>query len=493
MSNLLRRGRLVSRREDVVKFTSSIKDDVRIATAVLAINKAHTVMLVEQGIIRKEDGEKLLNALHKVMLKARYDEGIEDIHMYIEEEVFKIVGVETGGNLHVAKSRNDQVATAIRMKLRLELLEISKTIGCLQKALVNLAKDNDETIVIGHTHIQPAQPVTFGHQLISYVDSLQRDFDRIKEAYPRINSSPMGACALATTSFPISREKMAELLGFDGVLENSIDAIGTRDFLIEAMWCFTALAIDVGRIVEDLLLWSSYHFGVLELPNDFASTSSIMPQKKNPDLLEVMRARMKLVIGYFTTCINTVIGLPSSYNLDFQEITPLLWASTDQILECISMLAKLIPNLRVKREAILKKAVESLSTSTELANVMVRKYNVPFRTAHNIVGAIAKHLVDNGYTHSMVTSKLILSISHEICGLNLKMSVNDIKSALDPMGFVEAHNVRGGPSPNEVKRMIIIRSNWIDVSKNWIEKVEQKLKSAHETLNRDINLLTSND
>ncbi len=493
MSDLIRKGRLAAKRDDVVSFTSSIRDDARIASVVLEINKAHTVMLVEQKIIRKEDGVELLKALLKVILKARYDERIEDIHMYIEEEIFKIIGVEKGGNLHLAKSRNDQVATAIRMRLRQELLEVKKTIVSLQETLVNLAKDNINTIVIGHTHIQPAQPVTFGHQLISYVDSLQRDFDRIKEAYIRINFSPMGACALATTSFPINREKMAELLGFEGILENSIDAIGTRDFLIEALWCYTALAIDVGRIVEDLLLWSSYHFDLLELPNDFASTSSIMPQKKNPDLLEVMRARMKLVTGYFTTCINTVMGLPSSYNLDFQEITPLLWASTDQILECVSMLTKVIPNLHVKSDSVLKKAVESLSTSTELANVMVRKYDVPFRTAHNIVGAITKYLIDKGYNHSMVNPKLISSISQEICGLDLKMDANDIKSALNPMGFVEAHNVKGGPAPNEVKRVIIIRREWINISKNWIKKVEHKLKNANEKLDKEIIRLISND
>ena len=493
MSDLLRKGRLASRRDDVVKFTSSIKDDIRIATAVLEINKAHTVMLMEQDIISREDGVKLLKALHSVVLKSRYDERIEDIHMYIEEEVFKIIGTEKGGNLHVAKSRNDQVATAIRMKLRQELIEIEKTIVCLQKALIDLAKDNTETIVIGHTHIQPAQPVTFGHQLISYIDSFQRDFDRIKEAYLRINRSPMGACALATTSFPISREKVTELLGFEGILENSIDAIGTRDFLIEAMWCHTVLAIDVGRIVEDLLLWSSYHFDMLELPNDFASTSSIMPQKKNPDILEVIRARMKLVIGYFTTCINTIIGLPSSYNLDFQEVTPLLWASMDQILECLSMLSKLIPNVHIKREVTLKKALESLSTSTELANVIVRKYGVPFRTAHNIVGGIAKHLVDKGFDHSMVTPKLISSISKEICDLDLKMDEKDVKSALDPKEFVKAHNVIGGPSPTEVKRAIMMRTKWIDVSKNWIEKSELELKNANDKLGRAIDLLTLKD
>ena len=493
MSDLLRKGRLASRRDDVIKFTSSIKDDVRIAPAVLEINKAHTIMLVEQDIICREDGVKLLKALLNVVLKARYDERIEDIHMYIEEEVIKIIGTEKGGNLHVAKSRNDQVATAIRMKLRQELIEVEKTIVCLQKALIDLAKDNTETILLGHTHIQPAQPVTFGHQLISYIDSFRRDFDRIKEVYPRINMSPMGACALATTSFPISREKVAELLGFEGVLENSIDAIGTRDFLIEAMWCHTVLAIDVGRIVEDLLLWSSYHFNMLELPNDFASTSSIMPQKKNPDLLEVIRARMKLVVGYFTTCINTIIGLPSSYNLDFQEVTPLLWASMDQILECVSMLSKLIPNVRIKREATLKKAVESLSTSTELANVMVRKYGVPFRTAHNIVGGIAKHLVDKGFDYSMITPELISSISQEICDLDLNMDVKDVKFALDPKGFVNAHNVIGGPSPTKVKRAIIMRSKWLDVSKNWIEKAERKLKNANDKLDRAIDLLTSKD
>jgi len=492
LSDLLRKGRLTSVRDDVVRFTSSIKDDVRIAEAVVKINRAHVTMLVEQGIIGREDGVKVLKALRGVKLRESYDPSLEDIHMYVEEEVFRAVGPEVGGNLHVAKSRNDQVATAIRMELRRGVIEVARALLALQEALVALAEGGVETIVIGHTHIQPAQPVTFGHHLLSYVDALERDMARIREAYSRINRSPMGAGALAGTSFPISRERVAELLGFEGLVENSVDAVGTRDFLVEALWCLSVMAVDIGRIVEDLILWSSYHFGLIELPDDFASTSSIMPQKKNPDILEVIRARMKQVIGSFITSLNTVMSLPSSYNLDFQEITPLLWRSIDQTVECTSLLARLVPHLEVREETAVRKAAESLSTSTELANLMVRKYHVPFRTAHMIVGAVTRHLVDKEEGRpSALTSELVESTARSVAGLELRMDEDEIRSSLDPVGFVRAHKTRGGPAPEEVERMLRERLTWIASSKKWIEDADVKLRRADQRLSSAVESLTS--
>ncbi|MFQ6077317.1 MAG: argininosuccinate lyase, partial [Candidatus Bathyarchaeia archaeon] len=325
MSDLLKGGRLPTVRRDVVRFTSSVKSDQRMLGSIIKINKAHVVMLVEQKIITSTEGVELLRALKGLKGDTRLRSTLEDAHMYVEEEVAKVAGPEAGGNLHIAKSRNDQAAAAIRMRLRRDLISILSSLVRLQAALISLADRHRETIMLGYTHLQPAQPVTFGHHLLAYVDAFERDAQRLEEAYSRVNLSPMGACALATTSFPISRERVAELLGFDGIAENSIDAVSSRDFVLETVACLAILAVNVSRMVEDLIVWSTHEFSVVEIPDQFASTSSIMPQKKNPDVLEVVRGRMSHVVGDLVACIATVKALPSTYNLDLQEVTPRLW------------------------------------------------------------------------------------------------------------------------------------------------------------------------
>ncbi|MEJ2281366.1 MAG: argininosuccinate lyase, partial [Candidatus Bathyarchaeota archaeon] len=278
MSKLLRGGRIGSARKDVVEFTASIKSDDKILEHVIKINQAHVIMLIEQKIIDDEVGIKLLTALADLGPKIKLNQKLEDIHLAVEEKVNSKVGSEIGGNLHIAKSRNDQVATAIRMRLRTEILEIINIISTLQNSLIELGFKHIQTLVPSYTHLHPAQPVTFGHILISYVDALERSLKRLEETFPRINLCPMGAGAIATTSFPINRERTAKLLGFYGVLENSIDAVGSRDFVLESLANLTLLALNISRITEDFILWSAPNFGILDLPENFAFTSSIMPQ-----------------------------------------------------------------------------------------------------------------------------------------------------------------------------------------------------------------------
>ncbi|MCJ7614694.1 lyase family protein, partial [Candidatus Bathyarchaeota archaeon] len=242
MSKLLRGGRIGSARKDVVEFTASIKSDQKLLEAVLKINQAHVTMLIEQKIIDSHVGSKLLQALAKLDPKKKLDQSLEDVHLAVEEEVNKKVGLEIGGNLHIAKSRNDQVATAIRMTLRTDILELINIIATLQDSLIELATKHTETLVPSYTHLHPAQPVTFAHILVSYVDALERNLKRLEETFSRVNMCPMGAGAIATTSFPINRSRTAELLGFDKVLENSIDAVGSRDFLLETLANLTLLA-----------------------------------------------------------------------------------------------------------------------------------------------------------------------------------------------------------------------------------------------------------
>jgi len=488
----LRGGRIGSVREDVTAFTSSIKSDKKLLKAVIKINEAHVAMLMEQKIINQQHGAKLLQALTELDPEMKLAPSIEDVHLAIEEEVNKKVGLETGGNLHIAKSRNDQVATAIRMELRENLLDLMNYVTELQNALIELAEKHTETLVPGYTHLHPAQPVTFAHILLAYVDGLERSLKRLEETFPRVNMCPMGAGAIATTSFPINRDRTAELLGFDKVLENSIDAVGSRDFILETLANLTLLAIDISRMVEDLIIWSSPDFGIIDLPESFSSTSSIMPQKKNPDVLEVIRARMSQVLGNFLASATTMKALPSGYNLDFQEITPKLWESLETVAGSVSMLSKLVKELKVSKN-IFSKPVLKFATTTELANMLVKKYNVPFRMSHRIVGSLVKNLLDNEMTLSDLTPELLQKAAQDSAGLTLNVKEADIQESIDPSKFVESHKAKGGPSPTEVKRMLKNRKQLTAQSKSNLSKKENKLEEADSQLKSVVQRYSSSD
>jgi argininosuccinate lyase len=481
MSSLLKGGRLGSVRKDVIDFTSSLQSDKRLLRFVVSINKAHVVMMMEKKIVDGSTSTELLQALNELDKGMRIRPGIEDIHLAIEEEVTKRVGSEVGGNLHIGKSRNDQVSTAIRMALRENLIDMVLVIAQLQETLVEIAAKNLKTVIPGFTHLQPAQPVTFAHYLLSYNDMLERSLNRLQEDFQRVNLCTMGAGALATSSFPLARERVAALLGFNGILENSIDAVSSRDFILETLADLTMIAVDVSRLTEDLIVWGSPDFGIIEFPDDFSSTSSIMPQKKNPDVLEVIRARMSHVIGSFITAVMIMKSLPSSYNMDMQEVTPRLWEALQDISSSLRILSKFMVNLKVNKD-VFKKPSLSFSTSTELVNMLTRKYGVPFRTAHKIVGALTRCLIVNGLTLTNVTSELIQTTAKDLGVPSLDVKTEDIHLSIDPLRFVEAHNVRGGPSPIEVRRMIQARKNGTATSKKWAHDMKSKLAEADENL-----------
>ena len=479
-------------RRDVISFTSSLQSDRRLLKAVIEINEAHVIMLMEQKIIDRPTGIKLLQALGELKEGIKPRRWVEDIHMSVEEEIVKRVGPEVGGNLHIGKSRNDQVSTAIRMELRENLIDLIISVIRLQETLIELAKKHVETIIPGYTHLQPAQPVTFAHYLLSYVDTLERSLHRLEENYQRVNLCPMGAGALATSSFPINRQRMADLLGFDEVLENSIDAVRSRDFVLETLASLTIIAVDMSHLTEDLIVWASPDFGIIELPDSFSSTSSIMPQKKNPDVLEVIRARTSHILGNFVTSATTLKSLPSGYNLDFQEVTPRLWESIENISSSLDMLSKLVNHLKVGKD-IFKKSFLNFTTSTELVNMLVRKYKVSFRTAHKIVGALTRHLIENGRTLSDVTPELLQTVAEVSSDLPSNIKMEDICASIDPLKFVEAHNARGGPSPIEVERMMRIRKRWNILSRARLSEKKSRLDEAEEKLESVVNAYSTLD
>ena len=481
MSKILHGGRLSSVREDVAKFTSSRKDDERLANSVIEINKAHVVMLLEQQIIQWKNGAKILKAL-KNQANVAIDPAAEDVHMAVEEAVIKETGPEVGGNMHVAKSRNDQVTTAIRMQLRNELLTIMIKVLEMQQSILETAGKHIDTVILEYTHLQAAQPVTFAHYLLSHFEALQRDIERLHGAYGHVNQCPLGSGALATTSFPINRKRTAELLGFDSVLENSIDGVGSRDFILETQSALAILAVNLSRFAEDLIIWSSQEFATVELPDEFTSTSSIMPQKKNPEVLEVIRARASYAIGDFVAATAAVKSLPSSYNLDFQEVTPKLWACTDNLSASLCVFAALIPNLKVNNN-VEGKAAAGFVGATELANMLVRKYNVAFRTAHKIAGAVVKSLLDSQQTLLDATSELVQKIALEVAEVKFTVKEEDLADCTDPRKIVETYKVQGGPSPIEVKRVIKLSLKIMEQTKNSIAKLKNIRDDAEEKLN----------
>jgi len=482
MSELLRGGRLLSSRIDVVEFTSSLKNDIRLLKHVININRAHIVMLIENKVIQAEYGSKILGALMGLEDKLTLKPGVEDIHMLVEEKVIESVGMDVGGNLNLAKSRNDQVATAIRMALREEIIGAMEKIISLQEALLELAEKNIDAIIPGYTHLQPAQPTTFAHYLLAQFDTLGRSLERLFDVYKRVNLCPMGAGALATTSFPISRERVAELLGFDGLIENSIDAVSSRDFLLETLAALTIMAVDLSRFAEDLILWASMEFNLIDLPDEFTSTSSIMPQKKNPEVLEVIRARMGSIIGEFTAASAILKGLPSTYNLDFQETTPKLWNAFRIMCESLYMLSELTRKIKVK-EGVAEKPFLSFLTATELANMLFREYGIPFRVSHKIVGALARTLMSDGKALYEATPELLAKISKDILGSPLSVKAEDLHKAINLASFIESHNVRGGPSRKEVERMISTRKSLISKFKGEVVLLRRRIEDSINNLN----------
>ncbi len=488
MSKTLRGGRLDSKRDDVAEFTSSIKDDARLASAVIDINKAHVIMLLEQKIIKPQAAVKLLKTLSG-KLELKLDSASEDIHMAVEEAVLQQTGAEVGGNMHVGKSRNDQVATAIRMELRRNLINLMNAVLEAQKSIFETAKKNVETIILGYTHLQPAQPVTFAHYLLARFDQMSRSLQRLHNAFKTVNQCPLGAGALATTSFPINRERTAELLGFDGLAENSIDAVSSRDFILETLATLTIAAIDMSQFAEDLLLWSSLDYGVIELPDEFTSTSSMMPQKKNAEVAEIIRARTSYVLGDFVAAASALKAMPSTYNLDFQEVTPKLWEAVETIQQSLTILARLVPNLKICPDAV-KKAEKSFVTATELANMLVTKYAIPFRSAHKVVGAVVKRLVIANQTFKEATPELIQKIAKETAGITLTVNAIDLAEAVDIKTVVYSQVVTGGPAPTTVKQALSARKKQMDKSKSDVKKMHQRLGIAQKELENQTKLVS---
>ncbi|HKM50018.1 MAG TPA: argininosuccinate lyase [Candidatus Bathyarchaeia archaeon] len=457
MSSILRSGRLTATRKDVVNFISSLHDDKRIAYATVLVNEAHVIALVKAKAIDKNDARKLLQALRQLEKQIPMHKGVEDIHVLIEENIIKNAGQEVGGRLHVAKSRNDQVVTAVRMILRDELLEVSNHLLLLEKEILRLAHKHVKSVFPGYTHLQPAQPISFAHYLLSIGDAFLRDNQRIHDVYRRVNNSPMGAGALAGSSINVDRRFESQILGFEGFMSNTLDAVGSRDFALEALSVFSITALDLSRVAQDIIFYSSADVGILNMPDKFASTSSIMPQKKNPDPLEIIRATTANVVGNFVSAATMLHGLTSGYNLDFQEITPLIWRSSDTIKSCLSILAQIISGLEVE-ENIAQRDYLQFTAATEIANLLVRKEKLPFRTAHRAVGHTVRMAMDHKKTLSELTP---IEWQRGLGRAISKKTLASLEKTLDLAKHITYYRTKGSPNPNQTRAMVLSRNKLV--------------------------------
>ena len=397
----------------------------------------------------------------------------EDVHEAIEKQVIALVGPE-GGRMHTGRSRNDEVATCIRVALRAQMLDLMDELLALIKTLVELAEKNTETIIPGYTHTQHAQPTTLAHHLLAHADAYARDLERLKDAYKRVNQSPLGAAAFASTGFNINRQRTCQLLGFDGLVENSMDAVSTRDFILEVLSDLSILMVNLSRLAEELILWSTSEFGYLELDNRFASTSSIMPQKKNPDTAELARAKAGSVMGSLVSALTICKALPMSYNRDLQEVTPHLWRGMDWARSTVRILDGCVSTLKFNKARLEESSAAGFSTATELADSLVRITGMPFRTAHLIVGRIAA----SGHKPNLPE---LDTVAMEFAGFRPSergFSEEVLEKALDPRSNVGLRSNTGGPAPTETKRMVSERLTKINEEKDRISEMRSRVSNA---------------
>ena len=433
----------------VERFTASVGFDKRLYRADITGSIAHATMLARTGIISDEECTLITGGLEEIgaAIEAgqfEWSVSLEDVHMNIEAALTEKIGA-VGKKLHTGRSRNDQVATDIRLFLREGIDVVTDAIRQVQKGIIALAEQEVDTIMPGFTHLQTAQPVSFAHHLMAWFEMLQRDFDRMQDCRKRVNVSPLGAAALAGTSFPIDRELTAELLGFDRPAANSLDAVSDRDFAIEFAAAASLLMTHLSRMSEELVIWTSAQFDFIDLPDRFCTGSSIMPQKKNPDVPELVRGKTGRVNGHLMALLTLMKGQPLAYNKDNQEDKEPLFDTLDTVTDCLKAFADMIPAIRAKQDNMRNAALKGYATATDLADYLVRT-GLPFRDAHEVVGKAVAYGIEQGRDLSELSLEELQEFSKDIR--------DDVFAVLSLEGSLNARNHIGGTAPEQVRKAI---------------------------------------
>ena len=448
MSNRMWGGRFAASPDDIMEeINASIGFDHRLYRQDIAGSIAHARMLAAVGILNESDRDAIIKGLRAIEDEIaagtfNFSRALEDIHMNVEARLAEQIG-EAAGRLHTARSRNDQVATDFRLYVRDAIDTLSEQIRALQIVLVRRAGEEAETIMPGFTHLQSAQPVTFGHHLMAYVEMLGRDAGRLADARKRLNESPLGAAALAGTSFPIDRKMTSEALGFDRPMANSLDAVSDRDFVLEVLAAASICAVHLSRFSEELVIWSSAQFGFVRLSDRFSTGSSIMPQKRNPDAAELTRAKVGRILGALTSILVVMKGLPLAYSKDMQEDKQVAFDALDSLSLALAAMTGMAGDLSVNREKMAAAAGAGFSTATDIADWLVRVANVPFREAHHITGRLVALAEGRGIGLEGLTIEDFKSVDERID--------SRVHKVLGPENSVRSRTSYGGTAPDNVR------------------------------------------
>lgn len=435
--------------ERVNDFNSSISFDARMYQQDIEGSIAHATMLGECGIIPLEESKSIIEGLKGILEDIEngdlhFDPTAEDVHMFVEAELTSRLG-DAGKRLHTARSRNDQVALDIRMNLKVEIKEIEKLVKELIETLVNLAEKNLTTVMPGYTHLQRAQPITFAHHIMAYAQMLLRDLDRLKDTYKRTNIMPLGSGALASTTYPINRQRVCDLLGFDEITQNSLDGVSDRDFCIELASAISILMMHLSRFSEEIVLWCSWEFKFIELDDAYATGSSIMPQKKNPDITELIRGKTGRVYGDLTTLLTMMKGLSLAYNKDMQEDKEAIFDAVDTIKLCLATFIPMIETMKVIPENMRNAAAKGFINATDCADYLVKK-GLPFRDAYKITGTLVHTCIEKNLT----LETLPMEEYKALC----ETFEEDVYDAISLETCVMQRKTYGGPAPESVKAQI---------------------------------------
>ena len=452
MADMMWAGRFSKKIDDTVNaFNSSIAFDGRMYRHDIQGSIAHATMLGDCGIITKEDSLQIIDGLKGILAdidsgKLELDPSAEDIHMFIEAELTKRLG-DVGKRLHTSRSRNDQVAVDIRLYLRDEIQEIYDLVKKLAVTLVEMAEQHTETIMSGYTHLQRAQPITFGHHLMAYVFMFLRDLDRLQDVSKRMNYCPLGSGALAGTTYRTNRKQTAELLGFTAPIPNSLDGVSDRDFCVELNCALSLIMTHLSRFSEEIIMWCSWEFKFIELDDAFATGSSIMPQKKNPDITELIRGKTGRVNGDLITLLSMLKGLPLAYNKDMQEDKEAIFDAVDNVKLCVKTFIPMISTMRVLKENMRNAAARGFINATDCADYLVKK-GMPFRDAYKITGTLVAQCIEKGLT--------LETLPIEDYKAMTELFDNDVYQAINLETCVRERKSEGGPSPEAVKEQIAI-------------------------------------
>jgi argininosuccinate lyase len=450
-ANALWGGRFAAAPSEIMReINASIGFDIRLYAQDIAASKAHCAMLTERGIIPAEDGAAIQYGLDQILGeiasgKMKIDPALEDIHMHVEARLAEIAGA-SAGRLHTARSRNDQVATDFRLWVRDTIDGLDAGLKDLISALLDQAETHAESIMPGFTHLQAAQPVTLGHHLMAYVEMLSRDRGRLRDCRERLNESPLGAAALAGTSFPIDRAKTAKALGFDAPMRNSIDAVSDRDFALEFLSAASIAAMHLSRLAEEFVIWSSAQFGFVKLSDSFSTGSSIMPQKRNPDAAELTRAKTGRIYGALQSLLVVMKGLPLAYSKDMQEDKEPVFDAADSLGLCVAAMTGMIRDLNVDKAKMAASAGAGFTTATDLADWLVRTLGMPFRQAHHVTGQIVALAESRGVGIEQLSLQDMQTVERAIRP--------DVFEVLGVRNSVESRTSLGGTAPAKVREAI---------------------------------------